>query len=264
MSRTGTYRWDRPGRPCASSPRSEAAAPRRPYNARMDANTPTTSLTLVASRDEAGNVRTFVFETGGLVWTAGQSQAYVLPQAGDTEGDNERWFTIASAPGEGAIHISTRVSASRFKETLNALRPGDRILAHSLEGDFTWSTDSADPVVLVAGGIGITPFRSILIDRDRRRQPINGTLLYFNRTGDVPFQRELEAVAARHPGFTIRVLVGEAITADRILALEPAAATATTYLSGPEPMVETVGGDLTARGVTLKQDWFPGYDDTTY
>ena len=229
----------------------------------MDATTPTTSLTLLSSHDEAGNVRTFVFDTGGIAWVAGQSQAYVLPQAGDTEGDNERWFTIASAPGEGVIHISTRVSASRFKQTLNALRPGEHILAHSLDGDFTWTADDAKPAVLVAGGIGITPFRSILIDRDRRGLPINGTLIHFNRTADVPFRQELEALAARHAGFTLRVIVGETISADRILTLAPSAST-TTYLSGPEPMVETVGTALTERGVTLKQDWFPGYDDKTY
>lgn len=61
-------------------------------------------LSLILAHDEVENVRTFVFEGKNLHWVAGQSQAYVLPQAGETEKENQRWFTIASAPtGEQSI-----------------------------------------------------------------------------------------------------------------------------------------------------------------
>ena len=50
------------------------------------------TLKLISSRDEAGNVRTFIFETNGLTWIAGQNQGYILPQAGETEAENQRWF----------------------------------------------------------------------------------------------------------------------------------------------------------------------------
>ena len=63
-------------------------------------------LSLISSHDEIDNVRTFIFETDSLEWVAGQSQAYVLPRAGETEKVNQRWFTISSAPFEGTINIS--------------------------------------------------------------------------------------------------------------------------------------------------------------
>jgi len=224
----------------------------------------TTSLKLLSSHDEAGNVRTFVFETGGLTWVAGQAQAYILPQAGSDEKARERWFTISSAPSEKTINISTRVSQSAFKQALNKLRPGDQIQAHSLEGDFTWEARQGARVVLIAGGIGITPFRSFLTERHIAGKTLGATLIYFNRTNDVPFRRELEALAAKHRDFTIHIVIGESITADRIAQLAPPPKDVTFYLSGPEPMVETVGGTLKERGFSIKQDWFPGYDDKTY
>lgn len=222
------------------------------------------NLKLLTARNESGNVRTFVFETGGLKWIPGQSQGYVLPTAGTTEEENMRWFTIASAPTEGEIHISTRISTSSLKQTLNAMNPGDEIQAHGLEGNFNWQVEPSEPVVLVAGGIGVTPFRSILLQRHADGKRLNATLLYFNRNDDAPFQTELQGLRDQHPEFDLRVVVGQLISADTILSLAPQAARETVYLSGPEPMVESVGSALRERGAQLKQDWFPGYDEKNY
>lgn len=223
-----------------------------------------TTFNLISSHDEAGNVRTFTFETNGITWIAGQSQGYILPQAGETEAENQRWFTIASAPSEGVIHITTRVSESRFKKTLNAMKPGEEIKAFDLGGDFTWEEESDEPVVMVAGGIGITPFRSILLERHKAGKPLNATLLYFNRTKEVSFQTELQRLSKQHPEFSLRIAIGESITSDKILELAPQAKKQILYLSGPEPMVESIGSKLHERGITVKQDRFPGYDDKNY
>ncbi|MBC8065545.1 MAG: FAD-dependent oxidoreductase [Chlorobia bacterium] len=188
----------------------------------------------------------------------------MLLQAGTTEAECQGWFTIASAPHEGTIHISTRVSQSAFKQALNAMRPGDEIQSHSLEGDFTWEEISVVPVVVVAGGIGITPYRSILLSRDVTGEPLNATLLYFNRTDEVPFRRELESLAAKHPEFALKVVVGEQVSADSIRRLAPQSSGQIVFISGPEPMVEAIGSDLKDRGVEVKQDWFPGYDEKSY
>ncbi|MDE2041019.1 MAG: FAD-dependent oxidoreductase [Patescibacteria group bacterium] len=223
----------------------------------------TITLKFIKTKPEAGNVKTFVFETGGLKWIAGQYQAYILPHAGPTQAENEHWFTIAAAPSEKEIHISTRISESPFKKALNAMKPGDTIQAHSLGGDFTWE-ESGDAVVFVAGGIGSTPFRSILIDRDRTMKPLNVTFLYFNRNDEIPFLDEFTSLATKHPEFTLIPIVGEKITADLILGRLDGRAHQTVYLSGPEPMVESVGAELKAKGVNLKQDWFPGYTDQNF
>lgn len=222
-------------------------------------------LPLISSHDEVDNVRTSIFKTNSLAWVAGQSQAYVLPQAGETEKVNQHWFTISSAPFEGTINISTRISASPFKQALNAMNPGDQIKAHSLAGSFIWEEVDSAPVVLVAAGIGITPFRSILLQRKALEKSLNATLLYFNRTSEIPFQEELQKLSEEHPEFQMKIVIGELITAERILELAPVANNKeTVFLSGPAPMVSSIGTVLKERGVSIKQDRFPGYDETNF
>ena len=219
-------------------------------------------LKLIRSYDEVSDIRTFVFETGGAIWHAGQYQTYELDQVEGESGAKKRFFTIAAAPSEGEFHISTRVTDSAFKQALNALQPGDEIEAHGIEGDFTWDTDES--VVLVAGGIGVTPYRSILLERAAQGQSLDAHLLYFGRDENFAFRSEFDQLVAVHPELKIDYIAGEMITADVILTHAPEAAERTTYLSGPEPMVDAIGDELLKRNVTLKQDWFPGYTEATY
>ncbi len=221
-----------------------------------------TKRKLIRSYDEVGNIRTFVFEAGGDTWQAGQYQTYILEQVEGDEKAKRRFFTIAAAPSEGEFHITTRVTDSAFKQALNALRPGDEVEAHSIEGDFTWDTDES--VVLVAGGIGVTPYRSMLLERAATGRSLAAHLLYFGRDENFAFRGEFDRLLVAHPELRIDYIVGESITPDTILTHAPEAAEKTTYLSGPEAMVDAVGDALTARGVTLKQDWFPGYTEATY
>lgn len=221
-------------------------------------------LKFLSSRDEAGNIKTFIFEAGDLQWSAGQHNTFILPQAGTDKADNKRWFTIASAPSEGKVFISTRLSGSAFKQALNQLKPGDTIDALNIAGKFTWEDESPTPAVLVAGGIGVTPFRSILIERHQRGKKLNASLLYFGRNDQFAFREEFQKLAELHPELKVRYLINEPISVEKIIELEPQAEKATIYLSGPEPMVESVGNALKARGIALKQDWFPGYDEHNY
>lgn len=219
------------------------------------------TLTLISARPEVGNITTFTFDGTGLSWKAGQYQTYELTRAGSGDAA-KRFFTIASAPSEGTINISTRVSDSAFKQALNAMQPGDTIEAHDIEGDFTWDND--EHVVLVAGGIGVTPYRSMFVERAALGKSLNATLLYYGRDKNFAFKDEFTQIAEQHPELTIDYIVGEQISVDSIMEHAPEAAECVTYLSGPEPMVDAIGDDLSKRGVTLKQDWFPGYTNETY
>ena len=221
-----------------------------------------TKVKLLKSYDEVSNIRTFVFEAGGATWQAGQYQTYELEQVDGDKGAKKRFFTIAAAPSEGEFHISTRVSDSVFKQALNAMQPGDEIEVRNIEGDFTWEGDES--VVLVAGGIGVTPYRSILLERAAMGKALAAHLLYFGRDENFAFHDEFDQLVVEHPELKIDYIVGEPITADTIFAYAPEVARQTTYLSGPEPMVDVIGDELIARGVTLKQDWFPGYTEKTY
>lgn len=222
-----------------------------------------TKLKLISVQPEVGNIKTFVFETGGLEWLAGQNQAYILPQAGETEAENQRWFTISSPPTAGTINISTRITDSPFKQALNALEPGDTVECHTINGSFTWEEETDAPVILVAGGIGITPFRSILLERHAVGKSLNATLLYFNRDNQIPFQAELEQLVEQHDELGIHYVTG-VVSAEKIVELAPQVKEHVTYLSGPEPMVMAVGAELAKRGVAVKQDEFPGYDENNF
>lgn len=221
-----------------------------------------TKLKFVKSYDEIDNIRTFVFEAGDATWAPGQFQQYDFADQSGEEHDWRHFFTIASAPSEGEIHITTRLSGSDYKNKLAALSPGDEIDAHHIEGDFTWGGD--DDVVFVAGGIGVTPYRSILLERAAQGKSLNAHVLYYGRDENFAFRAELDGLAASHPELKVDYIVGQNISAETILGHAPDAANKTVYLSGPEAMVDAVGEALTKQGIGLKQDWFPGYDDSDY
>lgn len=221
-------------------------------------------LKLTRSYDEVGNVRTYVFESGGLEWQAGQYQYYILPKIEGEDDEKGRFFTVASAPSEHEIHISTRVTDSKFKQALNSLQPDDTIERKDIEGDFTWEDESDQRVVLVAAGIGSTPYRSMLLERHATGKPLSATLLYYSRDNDIPFKQELDDLANQHPELTVSYIIGQSVTADSIIKNAPDYKNQTVYISGPEGMVDSIGEELKAGGVDLKQDWFPGYSETTF
>ncbi len=118
-----------------------------------------------------------------------------------------RCFSAITAPSDsGELGIAFR-SGGAFTAALSELTPGSQVDIAGPFGDFTVSRDETRPLMFLAGGIGITPFLSILRDLDGRRnvQPI--TLLYStNSLHDVPFARELMDLAKRNPNYTIRFL----------------------------------------------------------
>lgn len=220
-------------------------------------------ITFVGSEPRPGNVKTFHFQKpDGFTFSAGQYQTWKLGE-GKPNDDQAHWFTISAAPSSETLDITTRVTDSAFKQKLNSLQPGDMIEVEKVEGDFTWEGD--EDVVLIAGGIGVTPYHSILVERAHQGKKLNATLIYANRNDQIVFRDEFDALAAQHPELKIHYLIGEQLTADRLLEVAPEMRERVTYLSGPEPMVDAIGDDLKSNGVTdLKQDWFPGYTETTY
>lgn len=225
-------------------------------------------LTLIEKEHLVDNIWAFRFKPGGpFSWVAGQYVRVELPhQNADAEG-TKRWFTNSAAPFEGIMQITTRVSTSTFKQALAKLEPGDELqLIENPEGDFVWQ-DSALPIVFVAGGIGITPFRSILKQRAHLGQPLNLTLVYGSRTPEVPFKDELAQWQAADSGLKVHYVVGAPLTAEKLAATVPNLNQSLVYVSGPEPMVQALGRDLVSHGLPeaqLKRDEFPHYDQSNY
>lgn len=225
-------------------------------------------LTLFEKVHLIDNVWAFRFKPNeAFSWTAGQYVRVELPHKNPDKEGTKRWFTNSAAPFEGIMQITTRMTGSTFKQALSKLEPGDELqLIENPEGDFVWQ-DSELPIVFVAGGIGVTPFHSILKQRAHDGLPLNVTLVYGSRTPDVSFKDEFMQWQAADPNLKIHYLVGEPLTAESITRAVPTLNQSLVYVSGPEPMVQALSEDLLKHGLSeaqLKRDEFPNYNETNY
>ena len=224
-------------------------------------------LRLLRKQQEASDCYTYVFSNNNnLKWKPGQYLHYTLPhKLVDNRGD-ERWFTISSAPFEDEIHLTTRFDlekGSTFKKELFAMSPGDEIEIDLPEGDFVLP-DKHENVVFIAGGIGITPFRSILAECNHKKSYLHVTLLYASRDEDnVVFKEELESFRKENPNMDISYFYGDNfITKEVILDASRKYDNPLFYVSGPEPMVESFKNMFDEIGIGSdhsKFDYFPGY-----
>lgn len=224
------------------------------------------NLKLISRRAESPGVISFIFSPAEpLAWKAGQFLHYVLNHETTDDRGSDRWFTIASAPYERHVMLTTRFASkqgSTFKKTLKAIKLGDSIEVSDVDGDFVVG-DTRKEYVFIAGGIGITPFRAILKDAAHAGKPLRATLLYANRDTVAAYKKELGAMARRNPHLKIHYLFSpQRIDKKTIKELVPDLKSPLFYVSGPEPMVEGIGKMLRQLGVPkkrIKQDWFPGY-----
>ena len=224
-------------------------------------------LILVDKRSETEDVTSFIFRSDApLKWQAGQFLHYSLPHADPDDRGVTRYFTIASAPFEGQVMLTTRFAPERgssFKRALRQLPLGAAVDVGEPDGDFIVG-DPGHEHIFIAGGIGVTPFRAILLDLDHRELPINATLLYANRNPDFVYKAEMDRLAGRHPRLVVRYLVSpERVTQSSIRGVSAGLAKPIFYVSGPEPFVDALGTMLTGLGVPdgqVKSDFFPGYD----
>ena len=222
-------------------------------------------LTLKERKPEVPGVESFIFEPAeALSWKAGQFLHYVLHHEPTDDRGSDRWFTVSSAPSEGHVMVTTRFTeekSSSFKQALKALKVGEAIEISDVDGDFTLEDTSAE-YVFIAGGIGVTPFRAILTELAHQGAHIRATLLYSNRDEHIPFQGELDALAAQNPDLKIHYVTGGRIDEVAIRAAAPDLRKPLFYVSGPEPMVNAFDELLKGMGVpegNIKGDWFPGY-----
>lgn len=220
------------------------------------------------------------FELRPLVpvrFSAGQFIELSLPHKRSDRRGARRVFSIASAAG-GTLRIGVRSSEpmSSFKRQLLALEPGGRLGATSVGGDFVLPRDPGTPLLLVAGGIGITPFIGHLAelaaeDHDREATGPDVVVVYaVSANAELAYLGELERSGARVAIASPEEPAGMAegwswigpdrVTAEAILAAVPDAAARATYLSGPPSLVGSLRTALRRAGVRrLRTDVFLGY-----
>ena len=160
-------------------------------------------MTLVDRQRIARDTMAFWFDTNGARYEfrAGQHADFVS----GTESDNSRTFSLAGAPADKEpIMIAMRMRKTAFKSALKAATLGTKFIVSRPRGSFTLHRDITRPAVFLAGGIGITPIRSILQSATKERLPHKLYLFYSNREADdVAFIEDLQGMAAQNPNFTL-------------------------------------------------------------
>lgn len=228
-------------------------------------------VTFDHSRPETDNITTYFFEPEKPVdYVAGQFIELYIPHDNPDDRGIKRWFTLSSAPSDKLLSITTKHAkrSSTFKQALAALEPGTRLKMAEPLGDFVLPRDASRPLVFIAGGIGVTPFHSMLqqLAADKEHRQIR--MLYGVPTeNEIIFQDTFDATNQH-----VTVMVenpspewgGErgTITVDEIIGLEEPSDDSLIYVSGPEPMVESLTKQLIARGFGQQQvvsDYFPNY-----
>lgn len=162
------------------------------------------TLRLREVRTEALDTLSFLFAAEGLSGALPGQYLLVKVDAEDDPRRGSRSFTMANSPTEDHVMITTRIrSGSVVKKKLVSLRPGDALAAKGPLGKFTLP-EGAAPAVFLAGGIGVTPFRSMIkaaIDTGRRA-PM--TLVTSDRLPEaIPFREEVDRWGAANRWLTI-------------------------------------------------------------
>jgi ferredoxin-NADP reductase len=225
-------------------------------------------VTLQRREEIAEGTFAFYFEKpAGFAFKAGQSVSLALREPPSAPNSARRTFSLVSAPFEPELAVATRLrEASAFKQALKMLPLGATVRLTGPLGKMTLHEDSTRTAVFIAGGIGITPFISMLRQaiHDRLRQPL--LLLYSNRSPDrAAFLTELQDLARQHDNFRLhaKMTTGrDRVSDETIRNFVGDAAAPIYYLVGPPAFVGAITEALMRLGVNsnaLQSEMFYGY-----
>jgi ferredoxin-NADP reductase len=236
---------------------------------------PIYKLKLIDRNEVARGTKVFVFEKPkGFTFKPGQYGGFTLIDPPETDvGGITRRFSLSSAPDDKHIVIATRIQNTAYKRVLNALPLDSVIKFAGPTGTFILHEDHAIPAVLIAGGIGITPFHSMIKHATQHKlsQPI--FLFYGNQTQlDAAFLPELFRYESENPNLKLIATLekpngswkGETgyITATMIKKYIHDLFIPHYYICGSPAMVTALQELLAELGVDedkIKVEDFPGY-----
>lgn len=224
-------------------------------------------------------VKDFVFiPRHKFKYQAGQYMEWTLPHDQPDNRGSRRYFTLASSPTEDTLRLGIKFydKSSSFKQAMWSMGRRTPMAAGQLGGDFTLPRDPARKLAFIAGGIGITPYRSMLkylVDTGDKRTV---SLLYAESDPANLAYHDVLRDAEQHLGAKVVYCLGSPnlpaglpgkvhhgrIVPKLITEEIPDYAERLFYVSGPQPMVRAMRDNLRALGVpnhNIKTDFFPGY-----
>lgn len=219
---------------------------------------------VVAVHEETARVRTFVLRPNRR-WQGFRAGQHVVLTV-DVDGRRlSRTFSLAGGEDERTLRLTIgRQPGGRVTGALHdRVRPGTIVELGQAHGDFILPDDPAVPLLLLAGGTGITPFLAMLRTLAARREPRDVVLACWAPTAAELIARdELAMLAASLPGLRVHVgytREGMARFSDAWLrATVPDAADRLTYVCGPDALTDAVAAHWSARGLArrLRREWF--------
>ena len=211
----------------------------------------------------------FIFEKqNNFNFIPGQYMEWTLAHKKADARGNRRYFTISSSPTEESLAITAKFydPSSTYKEEL--LNFGNKKITASLvSGDFILPKNINLPIVFIAGGVGITPFRSMIkyiVDKNLKSDII---LIYLNKTEDEILFQDIFKTAEKNGVKTKYFLTSKRghLNEDEIKKLVPDFQKRIFYISGPQLMVRSFEKMLLNIRISknkIKTDFFPGYAET--
>jgi len=200
-------------------------------------------------------------------WEPGQFIFYKIPHKDPDSRGIKRHFTISSAPYEKNLMLTSKFDfkkGSSFKRALYNLKLGSRIEAFDIRGDLVIK-DINKRSVFIAGGIGITPYRSILLSFVHKGIRANITMLYGNKNKDIIFKDILDKLESDNDWLDINYIIEpQLIDSDVIKRNVSDVYHSAYYISGPLKMVKIIKSILLGMKIDQKNivtDYFSGYVD---
>ncbi len=231
----------------------------------------------IERREEAKDTMSFIFKRPtGFEFDAGQYNRWILPGTDSNGKTSSHFFTISSAPHDENLMFTTKLTGSEYKNTLLKLTEGDEIKIFGPMGNFTLGASNNSRKVFLAGGIGITPFHSMLRFAAAQKNTEEIFLFTsFSTPEEIIFQKEFEDIIKSQPNLHVVYTVthpegssinwqGETgrITPELIQKYIPNFSDEVYYIAGPGAMVNGMKimlGSMQILDDHILTEEFPGY-----
>lgn len=237
------------------------------------------ATTLEAREEIAEGTMAFHFrKPSGFDFKPGQAIDVMLTLSASPPEDQStrHTFSIVSAPFQDELVIATRMRDSAYKRALKAMTVGAQVTIDGPSGSLGLHNDLARAAILIAGGIGITPFMSMLRQaaKDQRQQRL--VLLYSNRRPeDAAFLSELQQLEGQNPNFRLIATMTQMpashlpwagqkglVTAELVTSVVGDLSAPIFYIAGPPGMVDAMRQTLNLAGIDdddIRSEEFYGY-----
>lgn len=217
----------------------------------------------IESKKEAEDVYSFLFEKGpDLTWHAGQHGLFHITHKKVKNSPHP--FTVASAPAENVIRITTVIkdNPSEFKKAMLDLKQGMSMSLSGPLGSFHLSEQA--PTLFIAGGIGITPFRSMIKQLEAEGSGVEGPiqLLYMDSKKHYIFREELDAIADKISLSISYLDSRETLQQEIDQFVANYQNNGRYFIAGPKSLADSLSAYLQSKKIAkrnLKKDGFFGY-----